>query len=122
MVVIADGDDGAGECAVHLRAQILHDRREPRAVELWRGGLGRERGSACQGGEDEPEAALHRALTGVGGLESRTTIPNPTGYPGGTRIGRWPVIGDRPSSARAAARSEARTPLQASRYDLTVGV
>src|SRR2546427_8466439 len=37
------------------------------------------------------------------------------------RIGRWPVIGDRPSSARAAARSEARTPLHASRYDLTVG-
>src|SRR5256885_16869205 len=38
------------------------------------------------------------------------------------RIGRWPLIGDRPSRARAAARSEARTPLQASRYDFTVGV
>src|SRR5256714_12948158 len=37
------------------------------------------------------------------------------------RIGRWPLIGDRPSRARAAARSEARTPLQASRYDFTVG-
>src|SRR5437879_13001139 len=38
------------------------------------------------------------------------------------RIGRCPEIGDRPSSARAAARSDARTPLQASRYDLTEGV
>src|SRR6266545_4431153 len=38
------------------------------------------------------------------------------------RIGRCPRIGDHPSSARPAARSAARTPLQAIRYDFTVGV
>src|SRR5262245_15340458 len=38
------------------------------------------------------------------------------------RIGSLPPIGDQPSSARAAARSAGRTPLQATRYDFTVGV
>src|ERR1044072_2502107 len=38
------------------------------------------------------------------------------------RIGSLPRTGDQPSSARAAARSAGRTPLQAIRYDFTVGV
>src|SRR5256885_15598242 len=36
-------------------------------------------------------------------------------------MGRCPVIGTRPSRASATARSDARTSLQATRYDFTVG-
>src|SRR5437016_8886286 len=37
-------------------------------------------------------------------------------------MGRCPMIGTLPSSASATARSEARTPLHAIRYDLAAGV
>src|SRR5260370_42156049 len=74
-----------------------------------------------RGGRDEE--APHGCATGDdrgGTVESGITIPKPTPY-GGRRIGRWPGIGEYPSRARAAARSQARAPLQASKDVFTVG-
>src|SRR5260370_42260136 len=74
-----------------------------------------------RGGRDEE--APHGCATGDdrgGTVESGITIPKPTPY-GGRRIGRWPGIGEYPSRARAAARSQARAPLQASQYVFPVG-
>src|SRR5688572_25760180 len=59
---------------------------------------------------------------GGGRIESGTTRPWPMAYAGGIRIGSFPRIGAQPTSARAAARSAARTPLHAIMYDFTVGV
>src|SRR5256885_3318638 len=66
------------------------------------------------------ERAHERSEAAPHGWASGTMTPAPMRYAGGRLIGSRPVIGTFPRRASATARSEARTPLQAIRYDRTV--
>src|SRR5207247_92335 len=111
--------------AVGLAAEVVHRAGEGQAVEAGPGrrrlgdararGEGRARATGDERAHECSEAAPH-------GWASGTMTPAPMRYAGGRLIGSLPVIGTFPRSASATARSEARTPLQAIRYDRTVGV
>src|SRR5207247_1932802 len=124
---LAHGDDGAREGTVDLRAQVGDDGLES-SVRLRRRGGGTGRPASDKRNEEGGAGPHGGVAAGAGGggcrrgsVESGNTSPWPIGYAGGMRLGSLPRIGDRPSSARLAARSAARTPLQAMRYDFTVG-
>src|SRR5438093_531573 len=111
--------------AVRLAPEVVHRAGEAHAVEPEPGRRrlgdararreGRARATGDERAHERSEAAPH-------GWASGTMTPAPMRYAGGRLIGSLPVIGTFPRSASATARSEARTPLQAIRYDRTVGV